>query len=66
MAKKKTPEHWTLGKWGELTQYCCKYCPFDSLDETTIREHYLKVHLPESPAPEINVPVTRHIEEQVN
>lgn len=66
MTKKKKPEHWTVGEWKGMPQFCCSYCPFDSLDEESIREHYVKVHLASQPALPISVPAVDHIEEVVN
>jgi len=70
MATKKKdqeqPQHWTEGAWKGLPQYRCKYCPFDTLDEELMREHYLKVHLASQPTPPISVPVTDQFEETVN
>lgn len=63
--EKKKPEHWTVGKWREFAQYCCAYCPFDTLDEESIRDHYLKVHFSSQPIPPISVPGD-HLEEMVN
>ena len=45
------PVPWTVGTWGELPQWRCVLCPFDTLDgEAEIRAHYATVHAPPPPA----------------
>ena len=40
-----------LGKWGEFTQWRCRFCPWDTLDgEAAMLEHYESVHKPPIPA----------------
>lgn len=49
--KPQEPEHWTVGRWHDRPQYCCKYCAFDTLDEASAQAHYDNVHAPPSPPP---------------
>jgi hypothetical protein len=40
-------KRFTVGKWGEFTQWKCAYCPFDTLEgEAAMLEHYHRVHAP--------------------
>lgn len=45
------PELWTVGAWGEFTQWQCTLCPWDTLDgEEAMRAHYATAHAPPPPA----------------
>lgn len=40
----------TVGQWATLTQWRCRYCPWDTLDgEAAAWEHYNQVHRPPEP-----------------
>jgi len=43
---------YTVGTWSGMPRYQCNACPFDSLDEDTIIEHYMNQHaiLPPTPS----------------
>lgn len=43
------PAPFTLGEWNGLTQYKCKFCPFDTLHEDVALEHYAARHAPPPP-----------------
>lgn len=41
---------WTVGRWGELEQWQCALCPFDTLDgAAAIEAHWLAEHAPPPP-----------------
>lgn len=47
---------WTMGRWGDIPQWRCALCPFDTLDgEEAILAHYLAEHAP--PAPVVAPPI---------
>jgi len=53
----KTDLPWTLGQWGGFTQWCCKLCPFDTLDgEEIMCRHILERHAP-PPGQEPLIPI---------
>lgn len=67
MGKRKEPEHWTVGKWKDIAQYCCKYCPFDSLSAAAIQDHYDKNHKPVPlPQPKVFIPIADRYGNQIN
>jgi hypothetical protein len=43
-------EIWTVGTWGDLPQWRCALCTWDTLDgERAMAAHYLAVHAPPAP-----------------
>ena len=50
-------DFYSLGKWNGLTQYKCNQCPFDSLDEKTIKEHIIANHMAIPIKPKVEVEI---------
>lgn len=44
---------YTKGRWQDFTTYNCRFCPFDTLDESVAIKHYEERHAPppEPPPP---------------
>lgn len=43
-------EDYTIESWGGKPKYCCKLCPFDTLELGRMQAH-IDMHLPEPPRP---------------
>lgn len=56
--EKKEPKlpYW-IGKWKELDNYQCKFCPYSILDKDKAEEHYQTRHAPPPPQPQPSGPV---------
>jgi hypothetical protein len=39
-------DHYRLGAWKGIPVYFCVHCPFDTMDETALAEHYQTYHAP--------------------
>ena len=47
---------WTMGRWGDMPQWRCAFCPFDTLDgEAVMLAHWQAEHAP--PAPVVAPPI---------
>jgi len=53
----KLEECYTVSRWKGLTQYRCRMCPFDTLDEKTIIRHIQERHAPKSERKPVVVPI---------
>jgi len=43
-------EFFTLGEWNGMTQWKCRFCPWDTLEgEVELMKHYIERHAPSLP-----------------
>ena len=55
---KTIEDYYSVGEWKNLKQYKCNLCPFDSLNEKSIKGHVIERHMPKPPKSEVKVAIT--------
>ena len=52
---KTVRDYYSMGEWRGFPQYKCNVCPFDSLNEKTIKDHIIDRHIPKPVRPKVSV-----------
>ncbi len=63
---KTVKDYYSIGEWRGLPQYKCNSCPFDSLNEKSIKEHVIDRHIPAPVRPKVEVKILDRFGNEVN